>query len=189
MTGIMTSPALPVVIDPMQLADIPYVMRIEHRAFSMSWTSGIYQRELAANPWSHYFVLRPCQPHLPPILAYGGVWQIDTSAHIPTIATHPRYQSRGLGGYLLSHLLLAGAHLGCHEATLEVRVSNMSAQHLYQHLGFITVGKRPHYYNDNLEDALIMTLAPLDEAEIQAELRDRAQRLVHITLPPLSDRS
>ncbi len=185
----MTETQLPVVIDAMQLSDIPDVMRIERQVFRMSWSSGIYQRELTANPWSHYFVLRPRHEQLPPILAYGGVWQMDTAAHIPTIATHPDYRGLGLGGYLLCHLLLVGVHLGCREATLEVRASNRVAQHLYGKLGFVVVGSRPHYYSDNLEDALIMTLAPLDADALQAELRARGHHLASQSLFSIPHRS
>ena len=48
----------------------------------------------------------------------------------------------------------AGAHL----VTLEVRMSNRAAQKLYAKLGFVEVGERRRYYNDNGEDALLMTL-------------------------------
>jgi ribosomal-protein-alanine N-acetyltransferase len=51
-----------------------------------------------------------------------------------------------------------------HCATLEVRASNIAAQQLYYHLGFEIVARRPRYYRDNNEDALIMTLHNLDEA-------------------------
>ena len=161
---------LPFFLDKMTVEDIPEVMRIERRVFSAMWTSGIYRRELTANPWSHYRVLRPTQPHLPPILAYGGVWQMDRSAHIPTIATHPDYQGRGLGSYLLLHLMMLGAQLGCTEATLEVRASNYPAQRLYLRHGFEVAGIRYHYYNDNGEDALIMTRPQLDVGVLQSEL-------------------
>jgi len=161
---------LPFTLDKMTIADIPLVMQIERRVFSAMWTSGIYRRELTANPWSHYYVLRPTTPELPPILAYGGVWQMDKSAHIPTIATHPDYQGRKLGSYLLLHLLIKGAQLGCTEATLEVRASNFAAQHLYLRHGFEVAGIRYRYYNDNGEDAVIMTRPALDVATLQAEL-------------------
>jgi ribosomal-protein-alanine N-acetyltransferase len=161
---------LPFHLDEMTVEDIPEVMRIERRVFSAMWTSGIYQRELTANPWSHYYVLRPTRPELPPILAYGGVWQMDKSAHIPTIATHPDYQGRRLGGYLLVHLLLRGEELGCTEATLEVRASNYRAQKLYLRYGFEVAGIRYHYYNDNGEDAVIMTRPTLVRSALLAEL-------------------
>ncbi len=166
----ITAPALPFSLDTMKLEDIPDVMRIERRVFSAMWSSGIYRRELTVNKWSHYFVLRP-QPAGPePILAYGGVWQMDISAHIPTIATHPAYQGRKLGSYLLLNLLLKGAALGCTEATLEVRASNAVAQRLYLRHHFEVVGLRYHYYHDNGEDAVIMTRPTLLIADLQREL-------------------
>ncbi len=109
----------------------------------------------------------------------------DVSAHIPTIATHPHFARQGLGGYLLSYLLLQGARLGCEEATLEVRASNAAAQALYRSFGFEIVGRRLRYYSDNQEDALIMTLSPLDEQALQRMLHKRAQHLLHhFRVPP-----
>jgi ribosomal-protein-alanine N-acetyltransferase len=154
----------------MLLDDLPKVMAIERRVFSQAWTSGIYRRELTANPWSHYRLLRSLAPELPPILAYGGIWQLEETAHIPTIATHPRFTGRKLGAYLLLHLLILAQSLGCAEATLEVRVSNKPAQALYRRTHFAEVGRRRRYYSDNNEDALIMTRPTLVAAELHAEL-------------------
>ncbi|MCP4168418.1 MAG: ribosomal protein S18-alanine N-acetyltransferase [Chloroflexi bacterium] len=168
-TTITDLSALPFRIDAMQMADIPYVMAIERRVFPMAWTSGIYQRELAANPWSHYYVLRSNGRGLPHLLAYGGVWQIDQRAHIPTIATHPDFMGRKLGGYLLANLLLVGYQVGCREAILEVRVSNEQAQALYRRFQFESVGRRRRYYSDNQEDALIMTRPNLTAAALEQE--------------------
>ena len=39
---------------------------------------------------------------------------------------------------------------------LEVRVSNEAAQKVYKRLGFEVIGLRKQYYNDTLEDALVM---------------------------------
>jgi len=39
---------------------------------------------------------------------------------------------------------------------LEVRRSNIVAQNLYHSFGFIDVGYRKRYYEDNKEDALLM---------------------------------
>lgn len=166
----------------MHLDDIPAIMAIERRAFSQAWTSGIYRRELTANPWSHYRLLRGITPYMPAILAYGGIWQLEESAHIPTIATHPDYIGRKLGGYLLLHLLLLAQDLGCTEATLEVRVSNKPAQALYQHCHFVETGRRRRYYSDNNEDALIMTRPTLILDELKAELAAVEARLRQIWL-------
>jgi ribosomal-protein-alanine N-acetyltransferase len=40
--------------------------------------------------------------------------------------------------------------------TLEVRESNIAAQRLYNKYGFAAISKRPNYYNDNHETALVM---------------------------------
>jgi len=42
--------------------------------------------------------------------------------------------------------------------TLECRVSNEAALALYRKYGFQQVGRRPQYYSDNREDALILTI-------------------------------
>ena len=154
----------------MHLTDIPYVMAIERRAFPLAWTSGIYRRELAANPWSHYLVLRPLKSDLSPLLSYGGVWQMDNAGHISTIATHPDFAGRKLGSYVLVHLLLKAYAVGCTEATLEVRVSNIIAQALYARYGFEVVGRRRRYYANNREDALIMTRPTLAPNALLEEL-------------------
>ena len=44
-------------------------------------------------------------------------------------------------------------------------MSNIPAQELYRSLGFITVGKRKRYYEDNGEDAFLMVcdkMPPVD---------------------------
>jgi ribosomal-protein-alanine N-acetyltransferase len=50
---------------------------------------------------------------------------------------------------------------GAREITLEVRASNHAAQALYRSMGFVVVGVRKHYYYDNGEDAILMTLFTL----------------------------
>ena len=62
---------------------------------------------------------------------------------------------------LLALLDLARSR-GAHEATLEVRPSNMPARRLYEKYGFKVVGTRTRYYSDDNEDALIMTTPSLD---------------------------
>ena len=66
--------------------------------------------------------------------------------------------------------------------TLEVRVSNESAQALYHKYGFTRQGVRRRYYSDNGEDAHIMTTEDVDTPRFQqvlaANRRALRERLV-----------
>ena len=75
-------------------------------------------------------------------------------------------------------------HQGAHEATLEVRLSNLAARRLYEKYGFRPVGLRPRYYSDDHEDALIMTTLPLDEAQMRERVALRRAELEAAPAPP-----
>ena len=57
---------------------------------------------------------------------------------------------------MLRELLQQGQGLGIMYWTLEVRVSNSAAIHLYEKIGFTSAGIRPGYYEKPKEDANIM---------------------------------
>jgi ribosomal-protein-alanine N-acetyltransferase len=90
------------------------------------------------------------------IIGFAGLWLMVDEAHVTTIAMHPDYRRRGLGEFLLMSLIEIAYTIGAKWVTLEVRVSNITAQNLYQKYGFREAGVRRRYYSDNHEDALIM---------------------------------
>jgi len=90
------------------------------------------------------------------IIGFAGLWLMVDEAHITTIAIHPDYRRRGLGELLLVNLIDIAYTIGAKWVTLEVRVSNTTAQNLYRKYGFREAGVRRRYYSDNQEDALIM---------------------------------
>ncbi len=167
--------------DRMTLEDIPVVGEIEQRCFSAPWSAHTYRHELLHNRRSFYSVLRPDPNHraneLPPILAYGGYWLLDNEAHIMTIATHPDWQRRKLGEWVLLEMLAAARTDGAQQAILEVRVGNRAAISLYTKLGFVEVGVRKRYYRDNGEDALLLNLFNLDQASVWHSLTQRLAAL------------
>jgi ribosomal-protein-alanine N-acetyltransferase len=69
---------------------------------------------------------------------------------------------------LLASALRLAWEAGARKSILEVRVSNTAALHLYYGLGYQAVGLRPGYYEDTHEDALLLTLDPLDPLALQA---------------------
>ncbi len=112
-----------------------------------------------------------------PIVGYGGLWLTVDDAHITTIAVDPIQRGRGVGELLLNALIDHAYELGARQITLEVRVSNTSAQRLYLKYGFQPAGTRTRYYTDNGEDALIMWTDPIDAPEYKARLSELRRQL------------
>jgi ribosomal-protein-alanine N-acetyltransferase len=84
--------------------------------------------------------------------------------HINNVGVRQEFRRRGIGGALLRAARQKGAQAGASKALLEVRASNIEAQSLYSRHGFRVIGRRPRYYVDPPEDALIMS-AVIQEAE------------------------
>lgn len=127
--------------------------------------------------WAAYRVAqkdkRTIDPAHDKLVGYAGGWIVDGQLQILKVATDPAYQRRGIARMLIEHLANDARDLGAHEATLEVRRSNESAQLFYEQLGLQQIGVRPHYYSDK-EDAFIYT-GPLPTAK-----RDVAGMDLHI---------
>ena len=162
-------PPLKLIVEPMRLDDLKAVQSIEHASFNTPWPSHAYSNELESNRLAHYLVARAGDE----VAAYGGMWLMVDEAHITTFAVHPAWRRQRIGERLLLAFLDVAVDRGAHEATLEVRLSNLAARKLYEKYGFRPVGLRPRYYSDDGEDALIMTTLPLSD---QA-MRDRIERL------------
>lgn len=90
------------------------------------------------------------------VVAYGGMLTVLDEGQITNVATHPAYRRRGLAGQVLDSLLEEARACGLSFVTLEVRESNTAAIRLYEKFGFATVGRRPHFYTQPTETALVM---------------------------------
>ena len=162
-------PPVRLTIEPMRLADVDEVQRIEEASFASPWPENAYRSELMTNRLASYLVARVEGR----IVAYGGMWLMVDEAHITTFAVHPGWRRQRVGERLLLAFLDLARDRHAREATLEVRLSNLAARRLYEKYGFRPVGLRPRYYSDNNEDALIMTTDPLSDPRF----RDRIARL------------
>ena len=98
------------------------------------------------------------------IVGFAGMWHMFEEAHVTTIGVDPGHRGRGLGELLLVTLVDQALLRKASWMTLEVRVSNESAQSLYRKYGFTIQGTRTRYYSDNNEDAYIMWSPPLGDA-------------------------
>lgn len=167
---------------PMTLADVDKVMVIELLVYPFPWTVEGYRYDLMENQLAHYELLTYKEEPI----GYVGYWLMADEVHISTIAVHPDWRGKGLGELLLlSTIRHAYEHNAC-LVTLEVRWSNVPAQSLYHKHHFVLVGERKRYYPDNYEDALIMTLFPLDDAhraEVEQKWNERWEQMPALRLP------
>jgi ribosomal-protein-alanine N-acetyltransferase len=142
------------VVSPMFPSDLDGVLAIEQASFCVPWSRESFLFELQANPYARNFVMRSGEP----IVAFACVWVVDDELKINNIAVDPGERRRGHGAALLRWILDHGRSVGCTEATLEVRPSNLGARALYAAHGFEEVGRRKGYYRDTHEDAILMVL-------------------------------
>lgn len=139
-------------IRPLQEADVDALVEIEKLCFSMPWSRESIMHDLNENICARYLVL--CVDGV--LAAYAGMWLIIDEAHMTNIAVHPDFRGRGYGEQILRALMALAQENLMGLMTLEVRRSNTVAQALYHKVGFLDVGYRKRYYEDNREDALIM---------------------------------
>lgn len=144
-------------IRKMTLEDVPAVVDLDQRSFSLPWPERSFRFELTDNPASRCWVAELDGK----IVGMIVVWLIVDEAHIATIATHPDFRRKGIAKRLLSHALRKLIEQGARSSFLEVRESNIAAQEMYRRFGYEETGRRPRYYKDNDEDAILMNLSSL----------------------------
>lgn len=148
-----------IVFRRMQLEDIPQVYAIDQASFTLPWSERSFHFEVSENPNARPWVAEQIKDSgEKQIVAMLVIWSILDEAHVATIAVHPDCRRQHLATRLLAHALLPMLAEGARIVYLEVRKSNQAAQALYRNFGFEEVGIRPRYYQDNHEDAVLMTL-------------------------------
>ena len=139
--------------------DVEAVAALEANTFSNPWTREMLERELRQSDVARVYVVR-----LPGyrVAAFCACWLVYDELHINTIAVDASLRRRGLATSLMKYILAEATANGAHRTFLEVRRSNVSAQRLYESLGFTVAGVRRNYYTHPDEDALVLSLAMLN---------------------------
>jgi ribosomal-protein-alanine N-acetyltransferase len=139
------------------LADVSAIWAIETLSFPTPWSRWSFLAELGQQN-SHMLVAGPPPPQPWQTWGYLIFWVVLEEMHILNLAVHPAHRRQGIARRLLSEGLDQARELGVELAWLEVRPSNVPARALYESFGFKEVGRRPRYYDDTQEDALLLTL-------------------------------
>ena len=134
-------------------ADVRQIHEIEKLCFAMPWSEESILHDVKENPVARWLVLDDGSGR---VMAYAGMWFVLDEAHVCNVAVHPDHRRKGYGMLVFSELEKLAMENSMSMMTLEVRRSNIAAQNLYHACGFLDVGYRKRYYEDNKEDALIM---------------------------------
>jgi len=145
----------PVAIEPMTVADLPLVLAIERLSFTSPWTEANFRHEIEGNPLAWNLVVRAEGK----VVAFACTYIVADELMINDLAVDSSQRRLGVARAMLRHLSDGARVRGCRRATLEVRLGNVSARALYEGFGFRVVGRRPGYYADTGEDALLLTCA------------------------------
>lgn len=142
-------------LHPLQAAHLPQVLEIERAAYEFPWSEGIFQDCLRVG-YSAWVVTERSGT----VLAYALMSMAAGEAHVLNICVAPERQRQGLARFLLRHLLMVARAAGTGLVLLEVRVSNVAAQSLYEGMGFRVLGRRKAYYpaREGREDAIVLGL-------------------------------
>ena len=139
------------IIRQMEERDLTQVCATEEETFSVPWSRKSFQDTLS---YCHTLFLTAELDG--EIAGYCGCYQSLEEAEITNIAVRRQLRGHGIGRRLLEELMRIGKERGAFAYTLEVRVSNKAAIHLYESLGFVSFGVRRDFYEKPKEDALIM---------------------------------
>lgn len=148
-------------------ADIPFFVALsDDSATAAHWDESHYRAAFArGNPSERVIVVLEEDARPQGFLVakpIGPEWEIEN------VAISPAARRRGLGSRLLVEFLSLARNNGARQIWLEVRASNQAARKLYEKGGFRESGRRPGYYHNPDEDAILYHLstagAALDSA-------------------------
>jgi ribosomal-protein-alanine N-acetyltransferase len=148
-----------VIIRRMTVEDVPTVAQIDQMSFGLPWPEHSFRYEVTDNRVARCFVAEAADKRIVGMIVS---WLIVDEIHIATIAVHPDFRRKGIGAQILTYALKDASAAGARRAFLEVRERNEAAQTMYRKFDFTITGRRPRYYKDNGEDAILMTLEHLE---------------------------
>lgn len=138
-------------IRAMECTDVEAVSRMEEETFSMPWSRDAFLQMIRKEDARYYVAEEDgC------VIGGCGVLMAAGEGNITNVVVEKEKRNQGIGTKMLQYLIEDGSRNGLYAFTLEVRVSNKAAIHVYEKLGFQSEGIRPKFYEKPIEDAMIM---------------------------------
>jgi [ribosomal protein S18]-alanine N-acetyltransferase len=132
-------------------ADLGIVVAIEQASYSVPWSEATFRGLLRRRDAEMVVATRAGA-----VVGYAVLWCVLDEAELGNVAVSEGERRGGLGERLVREMITRSAARGIRDIFLEVRPSNHSARRLYARLGFVQVGQRRNYYQEPVEDALVL---------------------------------
>jgi ribosomal-protein-alanine N-acetyltransferase len=142
-------------VDLMKKEDLPEILAIERASFPTPWTEGMFLDEIKTTH-AQCLIIKIEIEGKTFVAAYIIFWFVADEVHLHNLAVKNEFRRQGLACNMMNLMKDIAAQVGITRQTLEVRESNLGAINLYRKCGFVVKGKRPRYYTDTNEDALVM---------------------------------
>ncbi|PYX95282.1 MAG: ribosomal-protein-alanine N-acetyltransferase [Acidobacteria bacterium] len=138
-------------IIPAKASAIPFILSVQRACPAASqWKPTDYTAAIA-QPDRLVLIAEKDSKILGFAVVYTGIpeWELEN------VAVAPDSRRSGIGRALMAALINLARKAGATEIRQEIRISNTAAQKLGLSVGFIQEGRRPDYYRDRVEDALL----------------------------------
>lgn len=136
----------------MLVEDLDQVVEIEENLFSVPWTREGFLTYLIKKD-TIFFVVEEKER----ILGYCSMMTVLDEGDILNVAVRKDRQKEGIGQFLMDSIIRMAYMQGIKLIHLEVRESNGTARRLYERMGFKEDGLRKNYYENPVENAVLMT--------------------------------
>ena len=140
---------------PLKKEFIDLVYAIEKRCFTMPWSKEAFLDVLKSSILQALMMLNSAND----VLGYVIFCEVADELQILNIAVDPDRQQKGLAAFMMTHIHSLALKHGRKYSFLEVRESNKPALALYQKFGYKPYMRRPNYYSDTSEDAILMRVS------------------------------
>ena len=139
-----------IIIRKMTESDIPDIERLEQICFTAdAWSGESFLYRIENEDVFRSFVAE-CGGEF---CGYITVSSQFEEMYIDSVAIAPEFRRKGIARMLINN---AVEECRPERTLLEVRVSNAPARALYKSLGFHEIAIRKRYYDDPVEDAIVM---------------------------------
>lgn len=144
---------IPYLVSPIKKEHLAELVILERQCFAQSWTIEQYQEILDQDNYRVLGIFLDTR-----LNAYIVLCLMRDEAEIINLAVHPEFRNMGLARSLISKTIDVCGQAKVKKIFLEVRPSNLPALSVYRDSGFVEVARRIKYYQDDHEDALVLSL-------------------------------